>query len=35
MAENAIEAGAIELPGPVKALMRITAKLMTKSAYWV
>lgn len=33
--KNAIEAGAIELPGPVKALMRITAKLMTKSAYWV
>ena len=32
---NAIEAGAAELPGPVKHLMRLTAKVMTKTAYWV
>jgi ubiquinone biosynthesis monooxygenase Coq7 len=32
---NAREAGAAELPGPVKHLMRLTAKVMTKSAYWV
>jgi ubiquinone biosynthesis monooxygenase Coq7 len=33
--DNAIEAGAAELPGPVKHLMRLTAKVMTKTAYWV
>jgi ubiquinone biosynthesis monooxygenase Coq7 len=33
--ENAIEAGAAELPAPVKRLMRVTAKVMTKTAYWV
>lgn len=33
--ENAIEAGAAELPVPVRRLMRMTAKLMTKTAYWV
>ena len=33
--ENAIAAGAAELPGPVKRLMRITAKVMTRTAYWV
>jgi len=33
--ENAIEAGAAELPAPVKHLMRLTAKVMTKTAYWV
>ena len=33
--ENAIEAGAADLPGPIKSLMRITAKVMTKTAYWV
>lgn len=32
---NAVEAGAAELPGPVKSLMRLTAKVMTKAAYWV
>jgi len=32
---NAIEAGAADLPGPVKTLMRFTAKLMTRTAYWV
>jgi len=33
--ENAIEAGAAELPAPVKRLMQMTAKIMTKTAYWV
>ena len=32
--ENAIEAGAAELPEPVKDLMKLTAKLMTRAAYW-
>ena len=32
---NAVEAGAAELPGAVKTLMRMTAKVMTKTAYWV
>ena len=33
--ENAINAGAAELPAPVRRLMRMTAKVMTKTAYWV
>ncbi len=33
--ENAKDAGAAELPGPVQHLMRVTAKVMTKAAYWV
>lgn len=33
--DNAIEAGAAELPAPVKRLMQMTAKVMTKTAYWV
>lgn len=33
--ENAKDAGAAELPGPVQHLMRVTAKVMTKTAYWV
>jgi ubiquinone biosynthesis monooxygenase Coq7 len=33
--ENANDAGAAELPKPVQHLMRITAKVMTKTAYWV
>jgi ubiquinone biosynthesis monooxygenase Coq7 len=33
--ENAIDAGAAELPRPVVRLMRATAKVMTKTAYWV
>jgi ubiquinone biosynthesis monooxygenase Coq7 len=32
---NALEAGAAELPAPVKRLMQMTAKVMTKTAYWV
>jgi ubiquinone biosynthesis monooxygenase Coq7 len=33
--ENAKEAGAADLPRPVVRLMRATAKVMTKTAYWV
>ena len=33
--QNAIDAGAAELPKPVKRLMRITARIMTRTAYWV
>lgn len=29
------EAGAAELPKPIKHLMRITAKIMTKTAFWI
>ncbi len=32
---NARAAGASELPGPVRALMRQTARIMTGTAYWV
>ena len=32
--ENAVAAGAAELPRPVKDLMRLTAKVMTRTAYW-
>ncbi len=33
--ENAVAAGAAELPPPIKRLMRLTAKVMTRTAYWV
>ena len=33
--ENAVDAGAAELPRPIVRLMRATAKVMTKMAYWV
>ena len=33
--QKAIAAGAAELPRPVKRLMRMTAKVMTRTAYWV
>lgn len=33
--ENAVEAGAARLPAPVQRLMRLTAKLMTATAYRV
>ena len=33
--ENAIDAGAAVLPRPIIRLMRATAKVMTKTAYWV
>lgn len=31
----ALEAGAAELPAPVKSLMALTSKVMTKTAFWV
>jgi ubiquinone biosynthesis monooxygenase Coq7 len=33
--DNAINAGAADLPAPVRRLMQMTAKVMTKTAYWV
>ena len=33
--ENAVDAGAAVLPWPVVRMMRATAKVMTKTAYWV
>jgi len=33
--ESAVAAGAAELPDTVKKLMQITAKVMTRTAYWV
>lgn len=33
--ENAIDAGAADLPRPVKELMKLTAKVMTRTAYWL
>jgi ubiquinone biosynthesis monooxygenase Coq7 len=32
---NAELAGAAELPTPVRALMKLTAKVMTRTAYWL
>ncbi|MDH4108228.1 MAG: 2-polyprenyl-3-methyl-6-methoxy-1,4-benzoquinone monooxygenase [Gammaproteobacteria bacterium] len=32
---NARDAGAADLPRPVRALMRVTARLMTGTAYWL
>jgi ubiquinone biosynthesis monooxygenase Coq7 len=31
--ENAIDAGAAELPLPIRKLMQLTSKIMTKTAY--
>ena len=33
--ENAVHAGAAELPPPIRRLMRLTAKVMTRTAYWL
>ena len=33
--ENAIDAGAAELPAPIKRLMQLTARVMTNTAYWL
>ncbi len=30
----AVEAGGAELPAPIKGIMKITSKVMTKTAYW-
>ncbi|MCB6182150.1 2-polyprenyl-3-methyl-6-methoxy-1,4-benzoquinone monooxygenase [Leeia sp. TBRC 13508] len=34
-ADQAIEHGAANLPLPVKAMMQLTSKVMTKSSYWI
>jgi len=34
-ATHALAAGGAPLPGPVKALMKLTSKVMTTAAYWV
>lgn len=34
-ATQAVEAGAHELPAPIKTLMHLTAQVMTRTAYWV
>jgi ubiquinone biosynthesis monooxygenase Coq7 len=34
-ATTALEGGGVELPGPIKLAMKITAKTMTKSVYWL
>jgi ubiquinone biosynthesis monooxygenase Coq7 len=34
-ATAALRAGATELPGPIKGLMRIVSKVMTKTSHWV
>ncbi len=34
-AEAAVQAGAAELPPPIKGLMRLAAKMMTSTAYWI
>jgi 3-demethoxyubiquinol 3-hydroxylase len=33
--DNAIGAGAAELPAPLRSLMRLTARVMTRTAYWI
>ena len=33
--QEAQDAGAMELPAPVKAVMRLTSKIMVKTAYWL
>jgi ubiquinone biosynthesis monooxygenase Coq7 len=34
-ATTALESGGVQLPAPLQGLMKLTAKVMTKSAYWV
>ncbi len=34
-ATNAVKSGAAELPDPVKKLMTLTSKIMTRTAYWI
>ncbi len=34
-AQVAEQAGAVELPAPVRGLMRLTSKVMTATAYWI
>lgn len=32
---NAMQAGGVELPAPARLLMKLTAKIMTRTAYWI
>ena len=34
-ATTALEAGAVELPNPIKKAMTLTSKIMTRTAYWI
>ena len=34
-ATTALEAGGAELPAPIRKLMGLTAKVMTRTAYWI
>jgi ubiquinone biosynthesis monooxygenase Coq7 len=34
-ATTALEAGAAELPSPIKKAMTLASKVMTKTAYWL
>jgi ubiquinone biosynthesis monooxygenase Coq7 len=34
-AETAVRLGALELPGPAKAAMKLASRLMTQTAYYV
>lgn len=34
-ATRALQAGGASLPGPIRAAMRLSAKLMTKTAFWI
>jgi ubiquinone biosynthesis monooxygenase Coq7 len=34
-ADTAVDAGGTELPAPVKALMRLTSRMMTRTAFWI
>lgn len=34
-ATNAVKIGAAELPGPIKSLMGLSSRIMTKTAYWI
>lgn len=33
--DNAVDAGAAQLPEPIQRLMQLTAKVMTRTAYWL
>jgi len=34
-ATTALKAGGVPLPGPVKTLMALMSKVMTRTAYWI
>lgn len=33
--QNAMKAGGEELPGPIRGLMRLTSRVMTRSSFWI